>query len=144
MYFKDKYKDFVYTEQEIRKRYKECSGHFDIKVENECLSRLEITVQHHFNCVSLSLYGTRWNNLYPHTMNVTSKLGYIIHFLDDLLAPKESNPVSETVDIRAFGDTPIRVIWVDDNIVAIGNFLKDKFVLLTNNVGGKTLWEINV
>jgi len=125
MTYKDRYKDILYTQEDLKKRLGQ-----SYCIENNIIKEVNIVVTGHFgNCVSLDMlcYGVCPIPLY----NSTGNIGYILRALIDIFDKEQD----DSVKIKELNGTPIRIVFDNKNVhggksVAIGHFMKDRFVFI--------------
>lgn len=124
MIFKERYKQIIKTEADLKKELGECC------IENNVIKKIDVVVTGHFgNAVSAEMI---CENICPLGLyNSTGNIGYILRALIDIFDKENDNSVS----IKALEGTPIRLVFNSANswgskAVAIGHFMKDRFVMI--------------
>jgi hypothetical protein len=95
-------------------------------VENNMIRGLDIEISEHFGDIIspvLSLKG--WRLLHGH--DNTHNVGFIIRALCQLFdrCPKDGGSVLELLR-----DVPCRIVRLNDEVIAIGNFVDDRFIFI--------------
>lgn len=98
-----------------------------IRVENDILGRIDLSITGHFNnCISLNLITDEGRELVP-MYNSTKRIGFILKALVEMLDICQDDPMT----ISSIKNIPIRVVYKDDIIIAIGHHKKDRFELIS-------------
>ena len=110
----------VKTKQDIEKLYEHCS------IENNIIKDIDVEITAHFgHIVSVNMMCDRIRPLPLY--NSTHNIGYIIRMLVWLFDKEREDGVLLTELIG----TPIRIIYgADSRAVALGHFMKDRFILI--------------
>lgn len=140
MFFEDRYKDWVFSEEQVRKIV-EAHGHNAI-VSNDIIEDITVAVHLHFNAVLLKMKTRKSYNILP-TIKCDSRIGHIIRFLVDVLQI-ESEGVDDEVPFSKFKKAPIRVVYEKENScpIAIGNLLNDQFFFIDTDYD-HSMWEVD-
>lgn len=120
MIWKERYEKILKTENEIKEIYdNKC------EIENNIIKDIDvITVGHFGNCVSIDML---CDNVCPFPLwNSTHNIGYIIRALIDIFDKEHDSGAKLSV----LKGTPIRIVYQERKAVAIGHFMKDRFVLI--------------
>lgn len=125
MIFSERYKDMLKTEKQLREQF---NNH--IYIENNIIKKIDVLVTGHFgNAVSLNML---CENISPMPLwNSTDNIGYIIRALIEIFDKEDDR----SVNVKELEGTPIRIVIDSDTkfggkCVAIGHFMKDRFVLI--------------
>lgn len=118
MLFNEKYKGIFITEKQLKDKL---GGNFEI--ENNYIKNVDIVVIAHFgNVVAIRM---DCENICPLPLyNSTHNVGYIIRALIEMFDKEKEDGVS----INALNNTPIRIVLVKGRCVAIGHYMKDRFI----------------
>ena len=99
----------------------------NIRIENDVLGKIDLSITGHFNnCVSLNLITDKGRELIP-MYNSTKRIGFILKALVEMLDICQDDPMT----ISSIKNIPIRLVYKDDIIVAIGHHKKDRFELIS-------------
>ena len=125
MIFKERYEDLLKTKDYFKTKY----GN-DFCIENNIINNVDVVITGHFgNSVSLTM---TCENICPIPLyNSTHNIGFILRALIEIFDKEDDNSVS----VSALCNTPIRLVFDSENpwggkAVAIGNFIKDRFILI--------------
>ena len=95
-------------------------------VKNDIIESVDITIEGHFgNCPSLDML---FKNNHRICNYVNYNIGTILSFLIDFFDKTDDNGVS----FKALENTPVRLILDDSRVIAIGHFMKDRFVIIND------------
>ncbi len=95
-------------------------------VKNDIIEKIDIIIEGHFgNCPSLDMLFKNNNRICGY---VNYNIGHILSFLIDFFDRTDDNGVS----FKTLEGTPVRLIFDDSKVIAIGHFMKDRFVLITD------------
>ena len=95
-------------------------------VKNDIIKKVDITIEGHFgNCPSLDM---SFKNNHRICNYVNYNIGHILSFLIDFFDKTDDNGVS----FKTLENTPVRLIFDDSKVIAIGHFMEDRFVLITD------------
>ena len=112
-------------------QYKTASDFKGLTIENNIINKLDIEIIAHFgNCVSLIMdcYCCRPLPLY----NSTANIGYIIKRLVEFLGIEEEDGLA----LSQIKNVPIRIVYDNNKTVALGHFMKDKFITIEDLMEG--------
>lgn len=102
-------------------------------VKNNIVKGLDIEILGHFgDVITPKLLLKGWRLLHGH--NSTQNVGHIIRALCELFdrCPEDGGSVLELLR-----DVPCRIVVEDDDVLAIGHFMDDRFILIDDLVETK-------
>ena len=115
----------IYTEEQLMKEVIGCDAE-EVKIKNNIISKIDIFIVGHFgNAVSLELKGKHGEDIIP-TYRVERTIGYAIRdFIDFFHLSREDG-----IRLSALKDIPVRLFYDDFHLLAIGDFMEDRFFLV--------------
>lgn len=115
----------IYTEEQLMKEVIGCDAE-EVKIKNNIISKIDIFIVGHFgNAVSLELKGKHGEDIIP-TYRVEHTIGYAIRdFIDFFHLSREDG-----IRLSALKDIPVRLVYDDFRLRAIGDFMEDRFFLV--------------
>ena len=115
----------IYTEEQLMKEVIICDAE-EVKIKNNIISKIDIFIVGHFgNAVSLELKGKHGEDIIP-TYRVERIIGYAIRdFIDFFHLSREDG-----VRLSDLKDIPVRLVYDGFRLIAIGDFMEDRFFLV--------------
>lgn len=115
----------IYTEEQLMKEVIGCDAK-EVKIKNNIISKIDIFIIGHFgNAVSLELKGKHGEDIIP-TYRTEHTIGYAIRdFIDFFHLSREDG-----IRLSDLKDIPVRLFYDDFHLLAIGDFMKDRFFLV--------------
>lgn len=107
------------TKLDIESLYNNCS------IENNVIKDIDVEIIAHFgHVVSVNML---CDNIRPLPLyNSTHNVGYIIRVLVWLFDKEQEDGIS----LKELIGTPLRIVYVNNRAIALGHFMKDRFVLI--------------
>ena len=94
-------------------------------VKNDMIKSMDINIIGHFG--NLPALEVRCLNSYPfHGYNNLSNLGYLIRKITELLGITKE----DGINLSKINSIPCRILFDDSKVIGIGNFMKNKFILI--------------
>ena len=98
------------------------------EIENATIARADVNIIGHFgNCIALDfeLNGCNWVGRFMSHRNFTSCIGFVCKAIFETIAEVSDDGIS----FSELKGVPCRAIVKDSEIVGIGNFIKDRWLL---------------